>query len=196
MPNLLSPPPRTTEDGLVPARGGDVMRILRSRTAERHRRLEAAVDLVGSITTTEVYGDLLVKFAALHQRLDEEVVSHMPDQDGRRKMPLLSSDLAGLGRTLPAPTASFGLDTPAARIGALYVVEGSTLGGRVISAHVRETLPAGTPAAYFAGYEADTARQWNEFRSLARQTLRDDAAADAAYLAATEVFDRFIKVLS
>jgi heme oxygenase len=196
MPELLSQSPPVAEDDNVLPEFTDVMQMLRIRTADSHQRLESAVDLMRSITSTDRYAGLLVKFATLHQRLDDEVVAQIAGQDHRRKLPLLRSDLETLERSMPDPTSSFEFDSLASRIGAMYVTEGSTLGGQVISRHVRETLPPGTPTAYFSSYGSDTARQWNGFRALARRTLRDDTAAAAALDGAAAVFQRFIEVLS
>jgi len=63
------------------------------------------------------------------------------DEIGRRKLPLLERDLRALGIAPcavrpPAPR----LPDAAAALGALYVLEGATLGGRVIHRHVAGPL--------------------------------------------------------
>jgi len=64
----------------------------------------------------------------------------------RPRLPLLLSDLAALGRT-PLPPLAFDLgDAPAARLGALYVMEGSRLGGAILV----KRLFAGAPAAFLS----------------------------------------------
>ena len=48
--------------------------------------------------------------------------------------------------------------------GALYVLEGSTLGGQIIIKHLQKTMPSGfVNAAYFSGYQQRTGSMWKEF---------------------------------
>jgi len=48
--------------------------------------------------------------------------------------------------------------------GALYVLEGSTLGGQIIVKHLQKAMPAGFGnAAYFSGYQQKTGSMWKEF---------------------------------
>ena len=57
------------------------------------------------------------------------------------------------------------MPTRAAAFGAMYVVEGSTLGGAMIARHAEWTLGlnADTGCAYFSSYGRDVGRMWNEF---------------------------------
>ncbi len=48
--------------------------------------------------------------------------------------------------------------------GALYVLEGSTLGGQIIIKHFQKHMPsAKVNAAYFSGYQQRTGSMWKEF---------------------------------
>lgn len=48
--------------------------------------------------------------------------------------------------------------------GALYVLEGSTLGGQIIVKHLQKTMPSGSiNATYFSGYQHKTGSMWKEF---------------------------------
>ncbi len=66
----------------------------------------------------------------------------------------------------PAPPSLGGV---AAGLGALYVVEGATLGGRVIARHLARSLALGPAdgAAFFAGYGDRTGAMWNGLRAQA-----------------------------
>lgn len=92
----------------------------------------------------------------------------------RRRTPLLAADLAALGASvdLPIETASGG---EAAAWGALYVVEGSRLGGGILAKRVG----AGLPHAYLSAVH-----QPGEWRTI--RTAIDTAAApqDEAWHAA------------
>ncbi|MCE7054496.1 biliverdin-producing heme oxygenase [Algoriphagus sp. AGSA1] len=65
-------------------------------------------------------------------------------------------------------------------LGILYVIEGSTLGGRIISKHVQRTLGY-TPdngAAYFAGYGEDTGLFWKKFMTILGDFEKKNLAGD------------------
>ena len=69
------------------------------------------------------------------------------------------------------------LDTPARALGALYVLEGATLGGKVIEQEVGRQLglDRSTGTAFFGAYGADAARQWHRFGlALEREGLAFD----------------------
>lgn len=59
------------------------------------------------------------------------------------------------------------LPSPAAAFGAMYVVEGSTLGGSVIARHVERALGLRpeTGCVYFRSYGSATGRMWKAFRT-------------------------------
>jgi heme oxygenase len=90
----------------------------------------------------------------------------------------LASDLTALGASVPAVPRAPGLCRAFGPVGALYVIEGSLLGGRVIGRHVGETLGV-TPdsgGAFFRGTTADSARErWRRFCALLA-TLPDGAS--------------------
>jgi len=60
------------------------------------------------------------------------------------------------------------LHDAAEALGSLYVMEGSTLGGRLIRRNVQRCLGsvASTACAYFSGYGAETAMMWQAFLGL------------------------------
>ncbi|WP_293873554.1 MULTISPECIES: biliverdin-producing heme oxygenase [unclassified Sphingomonas] len=63
----------------------------------------------------------------------------------RPRTPALAGDLRAMDAAMPEPFA-FDASDDAARWGALYVIEGSRLGGQLLA----RTVPAGLPAAYLA----------------------------------------------
>lgn len=71
-------------------------------------------------------------------------------------------DSLPLCRDLPSVT------TRPSVLGALYVIEGSTLGGQMISRHLETTLGLrnGAGYGYFRSYGPDTPEKWREFRGI------------------------------
>jgi heme oxygenase len=85
------------------------------------------------------------------------------------------------------------VDTPARRLGALYVVEGSTLGGRQLARHLDPLLGTTGSAGrrFFLGRGAETNTVWNAF--LAQMALLANTPADRqdAVEAAVQTFGIF-----
>ncbi|MBC8012307.1 MAG: biliverdin-producing heme oxygenase, partial [Burkholderiales bacterium] len=96
------------------------------------------------------------------------------DFAARRKMPRLEQDLVALGQTaeeltrLPRCAELPELDTLPQVLGCLYVIEGATLGGQVITRHLLAThgITPETGGAFFAGYGAETGPQWQAFGAM------------------------------
>jgi heme oxygenase len=111
----------------------------------------------------------------LERVLTPALESLLPDQAIRSKQDWLSSDLApGSVKVNPYPPALFSVDGRDAHyaLGAFYVLEGSTLGGRVILKSLPASLGVGT--RYFEGFGAETVRMWQSFVA----NLCDAAATD------------------
>ena len=89
----------------------------------------------------------------------------------RRKLPLLVEDMSFLAgaedeiagcpccRSLPR------LETAGEAMGCLYVLEGSTLGGRIITGHVKKILglDENRGCAFFNSYGIDVGAMWKRF---------------------------------
>jgi heme oxygenase len=70
------------------------------------------------------------------------------------------------------------------------VLEGSTLGGRVLYKHINKALgfEADSGAAYFCGYGADTAGKWRLFLSCLSDYAADQVAAERIIASAIRTF--------
>jgi heme oxygenase len=64
-----------------------------------------------------------------------------------RRTAALQTDLAELGDNMPEPAAAPAMSSVAALLGTAYVLEGSRLGGRVLTSHVGPDLPSSFLAA-------------------------------------------------
>jgi heme oxygenase len=129
------------------------------------------------------------------------------DYERRRKLPWLDADLAHFGID-PAsiqwhPCRPAAIAPPASvgeLIGMLYVIEGATLGGQLISRHLGDTLglTAGTGARFFSGYgdALETQRRWREFGVFADSILLQPQQRSLACDGAVCVFDSIEKVLN
>ncbi len=112
--------------------------------------------------------------------------AHVPDLRERLKARALQEDLLALGATpatLPRCQLLPPVATPAAALGALYVLEGSTLGAQQIRRHLQAHLPAAVARAgrYLGSYGARQGAMWSAF--LARLEAGAAALDDHAGLA-------------
>ncbi len=117
---------------------------------------------------------------------------------GRKRAPLLERDLVRLGMSLPevkpfgsAAIPGLAAADRAAFLGAMYVMEGSTLGGLYIARHVEPLLglSAECGTAYFRGYGEQTGEQWRSFQALL--TAIPDIQTEIAVAAARAMFQVF-----
>jgi heme oxygenase len=156
---------------------GSLLVALRTATRSAHQRLEAALPLTDPGLTLEAYRGIVEAFYGFYAPLEaglarvaEGSASGLPIH-GREKLGRLRGDLKALGATdasldaLPLCAAVPDLSTPGAAFGCLYVVEGATLGGRVIVRALRAGLGLGptTGAAFFDGYGVETGAMWVSF---------------------------------
>jgi heme oxygenase (biliverdin-IX-beta and delta-forming) len=179
----------------------DLLSRLKNETAECHVRLENALDLMRLEWLREDYVALLEGFYGYVAPWEDAAAAFMPERlrdffEGRRKASLLASDLALLTgdnnhanrvtkiEWLPA------MDTIGRAFGAMYVMEGSTLGGRFIAPHVATLfgLQSGFGNAYFEGYGLRTGSMWNAFRETASANVPPEEQ-DEAVAAAIATFD-------
>jgi heme oxygenase (biliverdin-IX-beta and delta-forming) len=186
-------------------KGAVVTQALRLRTRGHHERVERAVDLPKWCASLPAYRCLLRRMLGLYEPLEERLsrFDWAPagiDFEARRKVERLRADLRALGADQaeldPAPRGS---DLPpltslAQAFGCLYVLEGATLGGRVIARGIQGTLGLtdDTGAAFFSGYGERTSAMWRAFGDAADAHCGDDEGRIAgAVAAAGATFDLF-----
>jgi heme oxygenase len=163
----------------------DPFLVLRDRTAEAHRRLERRSPLARDDLDRDGYVRSLRALHAVHR-----VVEASPGAVLRPRVPDLAADLVALGADpadqvrAPGPV----LTTPAAAVGAAYVLEGAALGARTVLDHVRSRLGPATPTRYLVGAGTTTGRVWLDFRARHRATIAEPEALAAAVEAATATF--------
>jgi heme oxygenase len=158
----------------------EIRQRLRAATADVHERLHVhegfAAAAAGRIELP-AYRRLLARLLGFHRAFEKAIRASITrdnfplDANGRRRSPMLETDLKALGwdgaRLLEIPEFD-GLTqprNPGETMGALYVIEGSTLGGVQIAralAPLCEPL-AGRGRSYFLGYGERHGAQWRAF---------------------------------
>lgn len=190
--------------------GVDVDR-LRRETRSEHEAVEALLPLMSPGLTRELYGHVLARMYRVLSGWESWASEHAPPRlasliQERRRAPLLSADLTALGTPGAAGEESFSsaawalrfpdaqLDPAAfeaAFLGAMYVLEGSTLGGQYIARHVEEALgfTPGVGDAYFRGYGEQTGSMWQAFKRLLAEIPEEHT--DQVIAAAKGMFAHF-----
>ncbi len=172
---------------------------LKTETRPQHEALEAhprLARLLADDYAVDEYGALLASFAALYAPLEAALAgdARLVEAFGyseRWKMPLLTGDLAALDRPFDALPAGAlpPLPTFSHRVGALYVLEGATLGGRVILKHLQRSLGAAAPLAFYTGYGEATGPRWKEYlERLSALEMAGALDADAVVEGAARLF--------
>jgi heme oxygenase len=123
---------------------------LRAETADLHAATEEAVGLPGTVRSRADYVRLLelslAFYSAAHQAISstrfvadfEAVGISLNDHD---RLELLARDLEDLGGAADeADAPSLPIDTFAQALGCLYVVEGSSLGGRILGPAITASI--------------------------------------------------------
>jgi heme oxygenase len=173
---------------------------LRNTSTARHASIERALPLVSASLTHDAYrrilGALLGFYAPLEARL-WQVDGLTPDLDlhSRAKTPRLRFDLRALGASegevtaLPQCSAVPPIDSVPRALGCLYVIEGATLGGRIVSRKLAEhlSIDARTGGAFFHGYGSETGAMW---RAFSARLNRQAPPFDEVLSAASETFER------
>lgn len=146
---------------------------LRQETAGAHARLEAEVDIFARTSDPSARADLARRFHGFHAGAEavlEPLLGGIDGLDfaGRRRTPVIEADLRALGHALPDRPEAKGpalADVPEA-LGLLYVLEGSTLGGRVIR---KQLLKAGQDLkglGFLDPYGEAVAERWRSFLAI------------------------------
>lgn len=151
------------------------MLIEKVRTASNvmHKQLdESMMPYISKIQSVESYGKLLSFFYAFYEPIYHNIEIFLPpnfleDYALRRKPTALINDLHSLNINIPThfcsniPLISSG----AAAVGALYVLEGSAMGGMVLKKIIAANLQANEQDAFnfFGFYGNKTAEKWRLF---------------------------------
>jgi heme oxygenase len=178
---------------------------LREETRFAHQQLEGRIDLLERDWSLPFYRVFLQKFYGFYAAIEEPIFAHSQweatglEVGKRLKTRFLKSDLEFLGLSndaianLPlcanAPLAS----TFPEALGCAYVLEGSTLGGQVITRHLQRELGVGpgSGGTFFASYGVAVGPMWREFIEVLDTYSLDEIQQNAAIHSANATFRAF-----
>jgi heme oxygenase len=172
---------------------------LRSETADQHRKLEEEISPFWRFQAVDSYQRYLACTYPFYFTVEKTMgdLDWRPaeiDFESRRKATFLISDLTFLGAEVPmAPTGpEFSIHNLQEAIGCLYVLEGATLGGQVITRHLKTLgIEPSTGGSFFNGYGSRTGEMWKSFQASATSFCRDEDCVKDAIYGAKRMFDVF-----
>jgi len=175
--------------------------IIKASTKANHQELEKEVVLrLKAMTGPADYAALLQYFYTYFSQIEAHLAPFitanvLPDMQERRKSALILQDIRDLGGDVQqvAPVSLPEVTDALSAMSALYVLEGSTLGGSVIVGML-EKRGISTGISFFSGYGAATMSRWQTFVAALNQLPQSTEDMDRAVNTVRETFDCFLKV--
>jgi heme oxygenase len=207
MHGLMSIPANRVEREPTSQRGArnDILARLKLETAAEHAAVERATGVMKPGLTLVEYRLYLEKTVGFYlpveetlRRMDVWGALELAAEERvkltflTRDLSLLRSDPAGVA-VCDAPPQLAGL---AEAVGCAYVLEGSTLGGRVISRHVQQRFGAAVPRGFLECYGAHTGESWQAFRAAVLSFATTRQIEDRVISGARETFRAFTRWLT
>lgn len=180
-----------------------ILKHLKEATGSRHAALESRLPLLDTDMSKARYLQFLQLFWGYYEPLETQLQA-LPywnaisfDYTGRNKTPQLRQDLCALGET-PESIQSLArcqhlptLANQGQLLGCLYVIEGATLGGQIITRHLKSNLGLTplTGGAFFDGYGAQTGDRWKAFCAMLRANAGESAHHGDILASANQTFE-------
>jgi heme oxygenase len=178
---------------------------LKEATAPHHDQVEQnryAKAIMSNTLTMEHYRIYLEKFYTFILPLEQQWQSRPEwsslgfDIGARLHSPRLEQDLLALGlsvaelKALPVCSQLPDVSTFERTLGCMYVLEGSMLGGQMITRKLQSYLPVDPDhnLHYFNGYGADTRQRWQQFGTLLNEQVSGEDADRQTLEAAVDTF--------
>jgi heme oxygenase len=165
----------STEPGASPV----VIRV-RAATGVLHRQLEDRLDIVARLADPGARQHLTQRFAVFHLTAEarlRDYLAAMPglDFDSRSRAPWLAMPASG-HPVPPFPTPGCAAEA----LGMFYVIEGATLGGRIILRMLADKGIRDPSLGFLDPYGAETGARWRAFLSVMAREIPDDENRIAA----------------
>ena len=175
---------------------------IKEATLAAHQQVEKAlVGKMKAIRSKDDYVDLLKIFYGYFGGLEQQIKSYinqaqLEDYSDRRKTDAIAADIKDLGGEISV--LANGSDLPIINnylqaFGALYVIEGSILGGSIISEMMQKhlTFDGQKGLSFFNGYGEQTQQMWVNFKSSLNVAVKSEDDEQVVLQAANETFARF-----
>lgn len=178
----------------------DLRARLKFETSQVHDQVEASSKmgrLLQEDLTRDEYIRLLARMYSIYEPLEaalrttKGIKGWLPDYDKRWKTESLRQDLKSLDAEIPAKNTPIQIYTFPEAVGMLYVLEGSTLGARVIAQSLRKRdFINQDQLTFFTHYGDQSGSYWQRFLAALENIQPQDH--DAALAGAKRAFQLFL----
>jgi len=161
--------------------------FLKEQTKQQHDDTEAKLQsqkIFDKSYTLDDYKKLLIHNYKLISRYEPQVQEQLKGYpelklDLRSKVDALKVDLNNLNIETQSEALTQNLENEAEAFGALYVMEGSTLGGNVIAKQLKRNPEfENIEFNYFGVYGENTGPFWQEFKSIIDEKITEEQYDD------------------
>ncbi|RZK76910.1 MAG: heme oxygenase [Pedobacter sp.] len=174
---------------------------IKEQTKAGHLELEkTVVKELKAIRSDADYAAFLKKFYTYFSQVEQVISPYiteqlLPDYADRRNSSYLKNDIEALGGTVNdiPKVAVPDVENTLQALGALYVMEGSIMGGRII-VQMLEKGGITKGVSFFSGYGAATGERWSLFTDVMNAQAKNDFDEKLAIDAANQTFSDFGKV--
>lgn len=173
---------------------------IKEATKVGHQETEKKVVLrIKNISNNEDYVELLKCFYAYFNTVEKAIAPYinsvLPDYKERRNSSYIKADIEELGGSiekLPVATATEVTDAIQA-MGALYVLEGSIMGGPyIVQMLQKKGIEKGF--SFFSGYGSESGHKWASFTTALNILPKTESDIAKAVDSARETFNKFGEV--
>jgi heme oxygenase len=178
---------------------------LKYETAAEHAAIESATGILDPGLGLEGYRAYLERSFGFYRIVEPQLRelgawdALKLDATEREKLPFLAEDIVLLGNTEPASIrgcdAGPAFASTAEAVGGAYVLEGSTLGGRVISRLIQSSFGPAAPRSFLECYGTETGKQWQLFRAALAHFATSASIEDQIIVGARTTFETFTRWL-
>ena len=174
---------------------------LKHETGKAHLHTERLLlKKLHAISSVDDYQHILRIFFGFFHPVERAISDHLncsvlPDYDSRGIAGRIKNDLAALNdrRPIIVSAAIPQIRSVPEACGAMYVIEGSTLGGQVIARMIRENPDiqiTDESLTFFRGYDENTMPMWKKFQGFLNDTFQTETQIAQVTSAATETFEK------
>ena len=175
---------------------------IKKETKHAHQSLDSLlIPQIKKITTLHEYTKLLGIFYIYFREVESLIDSYLDDSiiphyAKRRKAKIIPQDIRNMHIEQEAINLHPSLPVISCRahaLGAMYVLEGSTLGGKIISSILKDNLSAAGKPSYkfFDGYGENTGEMWLSFTTALNSFPATAYESDKIIQAASDTFKKF-----
>ncbi|WP_293787845.1 biliverdin-producing heme oxygenase [uncultured Pedobacter sp.] len=174
---------------------------IKEATKTAHQNLEKQVVLkLKAIRNHADYADLLKHFYAYFSHIEQTIKPYitgsvLPDYEQRRNSAYIKADILELGSDIseiPYTTVPK-IENTVQALGALYVLEGSIMGGSII-VKMLEKVGVNKGVSFFSGYGEATGKMWGNFITVLNEQAKTEQEEEQAIKAANGTFEHFAHV--